>query len=356
MKSITASGKTVEDAVKAGLKELGLESSDVQIDVLDVGSPGLFGMFGRLAKVRLTVREDEMKIEMPVMTLGNKGLSVLGEVEKKSEKKQEKKAETKMVEEEPAPVAAVEAEPAIEEKAAEPVSEKPVSKPAWIEQEEKKAEEKKAEAKKAEEKKPEAKKAPKARDDRRNDRRSDRRERPERAERPERSEQRAEIVPAVPDLPPMDLENAGEDEKRAYEFLTEVTGKMGVNVDIRMVANEEQLTIKMTGDTVGVLIGRRGDTLDALQYLTSLVVNRGRENYLRVSLDSENYRARREDALTKLAERMAAKAKRTGRKVVLEPMNPYERRILHSALQNNPHVATHSEGEEPYRRVVITLK
>ena len=131
---------------------------------------------------------------------------------------------------------------------------------------------------------------------------------------------------------------------------------MGVNVDIRMVESEEQLLIKMTGDVLGVLIGRRGDTLDALQYLTSLVVNRGREAYLRVSLDRENYRARREEALRRLAMRMASKARRTGRKVVLEPMNPYERRILHSALQNNPYVATHSEGEEPYRRVVITLK
>ena len=124
MKSINASGKTVEDAVKAGLKELGLESSDVTIDVLDVGSPGLFGMFGRLAKVRLTVKEeeDDIKIEMPVLTLGNKGLSVLGETERKAEKKAERKK----------------SEPKPEEKRAESAKEKPVSKPAWMEATEKK--------------------------------------------------------------------------------------------------------------------------------------------------------------------------------------------------------------------------
>ena len=97
-------------------------------------------------------------------------------------------------------------------------------------------------------------------------------------------------------------------------------------------------------------------TRDALQYLTSLNINRGREEYLRVSIDTEGYRAKREEALRKLAVRMAGRAKKSGRRVALEPMNPYERRILHSALQNDPDVTTHSEGEEPYRRVIITLK
>ena len=341
MKSINASGKTVEDAVKAGLKELGLESSDVTIDVLDVGSPGLFGMFGRLAKVRLTVKEeeDDIKIEMPVLTLGNKGLSVLGETERKAEKKAERKK----------------SEPKPEEKRAESAKEKPVSKPAWMEATEKKpGKSEQAEMPSAPEKPAEQPvesveaSAPRKREPRRESR-------PERAPRPER-EPRPDPVPVEPDLPPLDVDALSESGKRAYNFLRETTQRMGVNVDIRMVESEEQLLIKMTGDVLGVLIGRRGDTLDALQYLTSLVVNRGREAYLRVSLDSENYRARREEALRRLALRMASKARRTGRKVVLEPMNPYERRILHSALQNNPYVATHSEGEEPYRRVVITLK
>ena len=119
---------------------------------------------------------------------------------------------------------------------------------------------------------------------------------------------------------------------------------------------EDALSIHMIGDTLGILIGRRGETLDALQYLTSLQVNKGREGYIRVTLDTENYRAKREDSLRRLAQRMANRAVKTGRKVVLEPMNPYERRVLHTALQNSDVVTTHSEGEEPNRRVVITLK
>ena len=114
--------------------------------------------------------------------------------------------------------------------------------------------------------------------------------------------------------------------------------------------------MQMAGENMSLRIGRRGETLDALQYLTSLNINRGREEYLRVSIDTENYRAKREEALRKLAVRMAGRAKKSGRRVALEPMNPYERRILHSALQNDPDVTTHSEGEEPYRRVIITLK
>jgi len=120
-------------------------------------------------------------------------------------------------------------------------------------------------------------------------------------------------------------------------------------------SHEDNLYIHMVGDTLGILIGRRGETLDALQYLTSLQVNKGREGYIRVTLDTENYRAKREDSLRRLAMRMANRAQKTGRKVVLEPMNPYERRVLHTALQNHPAVTTHSEGEEPNRRVVITL-
>ena len=149
----------------------------------------------------------------------------------------------------------------------------------------------------------------------------------------------------------------GEAEARAVEFLSNVTKLMGVEVSITPRRDEEgNLRVDMMGDTLGILIGRRGETLDALQYLTSLFVNRGQENYIRVTLDTENYRAKREEALTRLANRMANRAVKTGRKVVMEPMNPYERRILHSALQGNDAVTTHSEGDEPNRHVVITLK
>jgi spoIIIJ-associated protein len=132
---------------------------------------------------------------------------------------------------------------------------------------------------------------------------------------------------------------------------------MGVDVTIDMGTDAEgNVYGYMQGDTLGILIGRRGETLDALQYLTSLKVNRGRENYTRVTLDTENYRAKREDTLIRLANRMANRALRTGRKVSLEPMNPYERRIIHSALQKHPYVTTQSEGEEPNRRVVVSPK
>lgn len=146
-------------------------------------------------------------------------------------------------------------------------------------------------------------------------------------------------------------------EGKAYTFLKDVTQLMGVNVTINSRCDEEgNVRVDMFGDTLGILIGRRGETLDALQYLTSLYVNRGQEGYTRVTLDTENYRAKREEALRRLANRMANRAVKTGRKVVMEPMNPYERRILHSALQLNDAVTTHSEGEEPNRHVVITLK
>ena len=143
---------------------------------------------------------------------------------------------------------------------------------------------------------------------------------------------------------------------KAQRFLMEVTSLMNVKVDVYVDdTREDGLYIHMIGDTLGILIGRRGETLDALQYLTSLQVNKGREGYIRVTLDTENYRAKREDSLRRLAQRMANRATKTGRKVVLEPMNPYERRVLHTALQNHPGVTTHSEGEEPNRRVVIML-
>ena len=145
-------------------------------------------------------------------------------------------------------------------------------------------------------------------------------------------------------------------ELPAGRFLSELLEKMGVQARVFAANTDNGLRLRIDADSMGLLIGRRGETLDALQYLTSLNVNRDREEYLRVSLDTENYRAKREEALRKLAVRMANRAKKSGRRVALEPMNPNERRILHSALQNDPEVTTHSEGEEPYRRVIITLK
>lgn len=111
----------------------------------------------------------------------------------------------------------------------------------------------------------------------------------------------------------------------------------------------------MKGENIGILIGKRGQTLDSLQYLTNRVANKSQEEYVRVKLDTENYRQRRKETLENLAKNIAYKVKRTKKQISLEPMNPYERRVIHSALQNDKYVSTHSEGEEPYRRVVITL-
>lgn len=304
-------GKTTQEAIDNGLAELGVTIADVHVDVLQEGAKGLFGLFGsKPACVRLTVMEDEREDDHGLSDL--LGSFSLNEQKKKS-----------------AP------------KPAAPKAEAP--KPAAP-----KPEAPKPEAPKPE-KKPEAPKPPR-----------ERKPRPARPAR-EESEKRdfAPMVPAetfAPTEPPV-IHPEDTPAGRAQKFLMDVTDRMGVKVDVYVDDSKaDNLSIHMIGDTLGILIGRRGETLDALQYLTSLQVNKGREGYIRVTLDTENYRAKREDSLRRLAQRMANRAVKTGRKVVLEPMNPYERRVLHTALQNHPAVTTHSEGEEPNRRVVIMLK
>ena len=147
-------------------------------------------------------------------------------------------------------------------------------------------------------------------------------------------------------------------EDTAKTFLKDVFAAMNLEVVITSVLNKEEKTldIDLSGDEMGVLIGKRGQTLDSLQYLVSLVINKGNEDYIRVKVDTENYRQRRKETLENLAKNIAYKVKRSKRPVSLEPMNPYERRIIHSALQSDKYVTTHSEGDEPFRRVVVTLK
>ncbi len=147
-------------------------------------------------------------------------------------------------------------------------------------------------------------------------------------------------------------------EDVAVNFLKEVFDKMNLEVEIICNMDEEEkvLNIDLKGPEMGVLIGKRGQTLDSLQYLTNLAVNRKSEEYLKVKIDTEDYRRRRKETLENLAKNVAYKVKRTKRPVSLEAMNPYERRIIHSALQNDKYVTTHSEGEEPYRHVVVTIK
>ena len=314
MRQYEASAKTKEEAIELGLQELGVSIGDVDVLVVEEGSKGLFGLFGsRPVKVRLTVKDSE---EDPLGDLLEE--KTAGKAEKKAEKKADRKPEEKKGEKKP------------EEKKQE--EKKPAEKT-----EEKKTPEKKAEKKP--EKKPAEKKAES-----------------EEAAPAEKNEIRTLEKPEVTMIP-ADALDAESPAGVAKAFLGELTKLMGVDVTIDMGTDPEGNVYGfIQGDTLGILIGRRGETLDALQYLTSLKVNRGRESYTRVTLDTENYRAKREDTLIRLANRMANRALRTGRKVSLEPMNPYERRIIHFALQQNEGVTTHSEGDEPNRHVVITHK
>lgn len=147
-------------------------------------------------------------------------------------------------------------------------------------------------------------------------------------------------------------------EDTAKDFLKSVFEAMNMVVvtAVKYDESERTMDIELSGDEMGVLIGKRGQTLDSLQYLVSLVVNKGTEDYIRVKVDTENYRQRRKETLENLAKNISFKVKRTKRAVSLEPMNPYERRIIHSALQNDKYVTTHSEGNEPFRHVVVTIK
>ena len=162
--------------------------------------------------------------------------------------------------------------------------------------------------------------------------------------------QKREVKPLTP-------EQAAEACEKATSFL--VIGFESMSLDVKVNAaldGEDTILVKLDGENIGIVIGKRGDTLDALQYLTSLVVNKKTENYIKVTLDTENYREKRNEALLGLSQRLAAKVARTGKKYTLEPMNPYERRIIHSSLQSSEEVTTYSIGQEPYRKVVIAPK
>ncbi len=372
MRSQEFTGKTTQEAIDAGLAAFGVTIADVHVDVLQEGAKGLFGLFGsKPARVRLTVMEEDREDDHGLSDL--LGSFSLNENQKKPKPASVPKAAPAQKAEAPKAPKAEQAPKA----APAPKTEAPKAAPAPVpkaapapkaEQAPKAAPAPKAEpaaaaepAVKAEpaakaEKKPEGEAAPRA----------ERKPRPPRQKKPKTEQPAAEaeekayqpMEPArtfTPTEPPVLFDEATP-AGRAQRFLLDVTDRMGVKVDVYVDDSvENSLYIHMIGDTLGILIGRRGETLDALQYLTSLQVNKGREGYIRVTLDTENYRAKREDSLRRLAQRMANRAQKTGRKVVLEPMNPYERRVLHTALQNHPAVTTHSEGEEPNRRVVIML-
>ena len=319
MSAYESTGKTVEEAVSEGLKKLGLSIGEVQVDILEEGSKGLFGLFGsKTARVRLTVKEEERRETVFADSLSSY------DAERRAPKKAEKPAEpAKAVPQAPREV------PQAPKAERAPKPDKP-QRPARLKVD-------------SVEQAPKAERGPK----------------PERIEKPARAPKAEKpLLSRMPSEPavPAEQRDPQSDEGKVQAFLQELTRLMGLEISVHVHTDEEgNIRVSMQGDTLGILIGRRGETLDALQYLTSLHINRGRQEYTRVTLDSEGYRAKREDALVRLANRMANRAQRTGRKVSLEPMNPYERRILHSALQGHEGISTHSEGEEPNRHVVITV-
>ncbi len=249
MEIITVSKKTVDEAITEACIQLGLASTDIEVEVIEKGSAGFLGIGAKQAVIKAWKKEVPKKVE-------------------KVEKKEQPKVEV------------VKEELPVVEDVSEEVSEK--------------------------------------------------------------EEKLAEVEPQT--------------KEACEKFLYDVLKTMGMEVSITSEIDEDgALSINMEGDNMGILIGKRGQTLDSLQYLTNRVANKMQDGYVRVKLDTENYRQRRKETLENLAKNIAHKVKRTKKAVSLEPMNPYERRIIHSALQGDKYVSTHSEGEEPYRRVVVTL-
>ena len=306
MRSIEKSAKTQEEAIQAALDELNASITDVTVKVLDEGSKGLFGLFGsKPARVLVTLRSSEMEDELDSLFQSTP-----------------QKAEPKAA---PQPVSA----PA--EKAAAPKEEKPepAAEPVPVQAEAP------AEAKPVNT----ARKPEPVRRTRSQSKREKPAARPAETEAAEPRQQNAKRPvqllekPEVTMIPHDDVDPESPAGK-VLAFLEELTHLMGVDVTVSVGTDAEgNVYGRMEGDTLGILIGRRGETLDALQYLTSLKINRGQETYTRVTLDTEDYRSRREETLIRLANRMANRAVRTNRRVSLEPMNPYERRIIHSHHQ-----------------------
>ena len=306
------SAKTKNEAITKACIELGVSSDQLEIQVVSEGSNGFFGIGSKPAiikvrKVEPVSEEEEMKEIVETVKLD----SFKEEAPVKEEKK-------------PEPVKA--AKEAREPKAVSPKQEKP-------------RQPKPAKERPVKEKQP---KEPK-----------------QFREQKEKPAKEKPVKPSKPVEILTDPEEIKEVENRAKVFLHDVFASMNLGeVEITSEYNpaDGSLEVDFEGQDMGILIGKRGQTLDSLQYLTSLVVNKGKSNYIRVKLDTEDYRKRRKETLENLARGIAYKVKKTRKTVVLEPMNPYERRIIHSALQGNKFVETVSEGEEPYRHVVVKLK
>ena len=327
MDSIRVEAKTVADAVTEASIQLGTSSDNIEYTVISEGSRGFFGIGGKKAVIdsKKKFTDDDLMKE------------VFGSSDKPEKAKREPKKEVRKEE---------------VRKETKNDFKKDFKKEFKKEVRTETPQKKEAAPEMAAEPKKEERREPKKEftREKREFRESSKEKKPE-AETASAPEQ-AETEPKTPRVP-ADPEEA---KRRAVDFLKEMFRVMEMNVEIRAEFAEDTLSVEIEGEDMGLLIGKRGQTLDSLQYLTSLVVNKGKASYVRVKLDTEDYRSRRKATLENLAKNIAMKVKKTRRPVFLEPMNPYERRIIHSALQNDPYVTTHSEGDEPNRRVVVTPK
>ena len=317
MEEITVSAKTLDDAITEALVQLGVTSDQLDYDIIEKGRAGFFGIGMKQAVIKARRKVVKQEIEEPVIDF----LDAVKGVKETSIDNSRYAKDNKQ------------------------------SKDSQFNKEN--------------------------RDNRDNRKRKDKKNRdrnrnrqPKREENIEAKpevqtvsfkEEKAEQLdkPAKPVVERKEIELAKVEDvtiKACEEFLQNVLKAMGMEVTITSVIDEEgALSIEMNGENMGILIGKRGQTLDSLQYLTNRVANKMQSGYVRVKLDTEDYRRRRKETLENLAKNIAHKVRKTRRSVSLEPMNPYERRIIHSALQGEKSITTHSEGEEPYRRVVVTL-
>ncbi|MGN0422305.1 MAG: RNA-binding cell elongation regulator Jag/EloR [Lachnospiraceae bacterium] len=321
MKEITVSAKTLDDAITEASIQLGVSSDQMEYDVIEKGSTGFFGIGSKQAVIKARLKKGRAEQEETI--------SVSEIFESKPEVKEEKKSEVKNeVKNE------VKTETKNDFKKENRKDFKKDSKKEYNKDHKKEYKKDSKKEYKKDFKKDYKKEAAPV-----HTVQEEKKEVPQ----PERKEIEVAVV-------------TEETKKICEEFLRDVLKAMGMGeVEFTSVVDEDgALAIEMKGDDMGILIGKRGQTLDSLQYLTNRVANKSQEGYVRVKLDTEDYRRRRKQTLENLAKNIAYKVKRTRKPVSLEPMNPYERRIIHSALQNDDRVSTHSEGEEPYRRVVVT--
>ena len=374
--------KTVSEAITAACQKLAVPSERIEYEVIDPGKTGFLGIGARPAKIRARVKqgmEDSAEFDTSAIisdVLKGKDDKKKAPDQRPKEKRKEERKDNKKKESNKNSEKTAVKKPLVKEEAAETAA--PAVKEETASEEKRSSAE--AAAGKAEKTETSdsgfsGKKGSGRKDSseksyekgsrgrgRRRQRRNDRDEYSAASRDHEQERSTAAESHSAPKkksaVPVLTDEQVAEIKQRAETFLTDVFQAMDLDANVSSSYDREtgMLTIDMKGENMGVLIGKRGQTLDSLQYLVSLVVNKGIDGYIHVKADTENYRERRKKTLENLAKNIASKVKRNRTSVALEPMNPYERRIIHSALQGDRYVTTYSEGEEPYRKVIVTMK